>query len=402
QERFLERYRTDDYFPATLYEGDTAYNSVHIRHRGRSRSQNGRFKIRFPYNQLYRGVMRRLNLNGDDTGSLIKEYLGYQLYQDAGLPNLESEIVRFSINGSQARGTAYRIAVENPDGQFLKRKKFFARDDGNLYKTTLDGTPQNKATWRYVGDDPALYRDCYLKQTNEEEADYSDIIAFCKVLSEAEPWDSDYVDRINSVLNVDDFLRWMAVSAVTAHWDSPFTDHGHNYILYSNPGTHQFHVLAWDLNSTFNYSSNQEDLNYRKLYTHVRSTKFAAINKILNHPRFGAQYYREIDGLLQTLFTPQEMGRRIEEVRRKMRLSTGSMSSYTTFVNQRIKDVSNWINREQGTAFLTNPAYQARIDQPYLYRAVAVDYRQGQRMRYGLDQAPTWLLEGIATLSELN
>ncbi|MFB3788884.1 MAG: CotH kinase family protein [bacterium] len=391
QEKFLERYRTDDYFPATFYEDDTVYYAVQIRHRGRSRSANGRFKIRFPYNQLYRGEIRRLNLNGDDAGSLIKEQLSYQLYQDAGLPNLESEIVRLSINGSQARGTPYRSAVENPDGQFLKRKKYFANDDGNLYKTTLDGTPRNKAVWRYAGDDPALYQDCYLKQTNEEEADYSDIIAFCQTLSEAETWDPGYVDRVYSVLNVDDFLRWMAVSAVCAHWDSPYTDHGHNYILYNNPGTHQFHVLAWDLNGTFNYSSNHEDLNYRKHYTHIRSTKFPAINKILNHPRFGAPYYREIDNLLQTLFTREEMGRRIETVRRKMRLSTSSMSSYTTFVNQRIKDLSIWINRDQGAAFLSKPTYQARVGYPYQYRAVAVDYRKGQRMRYQLDPAPGWL-----------
>ncbi|NPU97827.1 MAG: hypothetical protein HPY51_11510 [Candidatus Omnitrophica bacterium] len=403
QEQFLERYRTDDYFPATFYDGDTVYYAVQIRHRGRSRSANGRFKIRFPYNQLYRGEIRRLNLNGDDTGSLIKEQLSYQLYQDAGLPNLESEIVRLSINGSQARGTPYRSAVENPDGQFLKRKKYFANDDGNLYKTTLDGTPQNKAVWHYAGDDPALYQDCYLKQTNEEEADYRDIIAFCKTLSEAEPWEPDYVDQVHSVLNVDDFLRWMAVSALCAHWDSPYTDHGHNYILYNNPATRQFHILAWDLNGTFNYSSNHDDLNYRKHYTHIRSTKFPAINKILNHPLFGAQYYREIDTLLQTLFTREEMNRRIEEVRRKMRLSTNAMSSYTTFVNQRIKDLSLWINRDQGAVFLSKPTYQARVGQPYLYRAAAVDYRKGQKMRYQLDAAPAWLrgdpdkgvLEGI-------
>ncbi|HPO99001.1 MAG TPA: CotH kinase family protein [bacterium] len=403
QEKFLERYRTDDYFPATFYEDDTVYYSIQIRHRGRSRSANGRFKIRFPFNQLYRGGIRRLNLNGDDTNSLIKEQLSYPLYQDAGLPNLESEIVRVSINGSQARGTPYRSAVENPDGQFLRRKKYFTRDDGNLYKTTLDGTPQNKAVWHYAGDDPALYQDCYLKQTNEEEADYRDIIAFCKTLSEAEPWEPDYVDQVHSVLNVDDFLRWMAVSALCAHWDSPYTDHGHNYILYNNPATRQFHILAWDLNGTFNYSSNHDDLNYRKHYTHIRSTKFPAINKILNHPLFGAQYYREIDTLLQTLFTREEMNRRIEEVRRKMRLSTNAMSSYTTFVNQRIKDLSLWINRDQGAVFLSKPTYQARVGQPYLYRAAAVDYRKGQKMRYQLDAAPAWLrgdpdkgvLEGI-------
>ncbi len=72
--------------------------------------------------------------------------------------------------------------------------------------------PENKATWRYIGDDPSLYERCYLKQTNEEEADWSDIVQFCKALSETETWDDDYLEQVYSVLNTDEFLLWMAVS----------------------------------------------------------------------------------------------------------------------------------------------------------------------------------------------
>ncbi|MBN2328948.1 MAG: CotH kinase family protein [Candidatus Omnitrophica bacterium] len=391
RQEFLQKYTTDEYFPATFYDGDEVYYRVHIRHRGRSRVQNGRFKIRFPHHQLYRGKMRRLNYNGTDANTILREYLSYQLYQDAGLPNLESEIVRFHINGSPAKGTAYRVAIENPDAQFIRRKHYFNQDDGNLYKTTLDGTPVNKATWRYVGENPDLYSGCYIKQTNEEEADYSDIIRFCRVLSQSNTWDEDYVENVYSVLNPDDFLRWMAVSACVAHWDSPYTDHAHNYVLYNNPGTNQFHILAWDLNGTFNYTSNQNDLNYRKLYTHIRSTKFPAINKILNHPVFGAQYFREIDQALDTLFTQSAMNERIEQAQSQMKLSAGSVSFLKTYTAQRIQDLSQWINRDQGAAFISKPVYQTPIHQVYTYPACAVDYRRGHAMRYALEIAPDWL-----------
>lgn len=391
QKNFLNQYTTDHYFPATFYDGDAVYYQTQIRHRGRSRVQNGRFKVRFAPGQLYRGAMRRLNYNGTDTSTILNEYLSYQLYRDAGLPNLEAELVRLHINGGPAKGTPYRVAIENPDGQFIRRKTFFSNDEGNLYKTTLDGTPNNKATWRYVGDDPVLYSGCYLKQTNEEKADYSDIIRFCRVLSEANSWDSDYVEKVQSVLNTDDFLRWMAVSACAAHWDSPFTDHGHNYVLYQNPAANQFHVLAWDLNGTFSYTSNTDDLNYRKLYTHPRGTKFAAINKILNHPLFGAQYYQEIDWLLETLFSQSAMDRRIEEARLALQLNGGSVSYLRSFVAHRIADLSTWLNRGQGAAFISKPAYQVRAGEPYLYRATAVDYRNRQPMSYHLEQSPAWL-----------
>lgn len=388
REQFLSLYQTDQYLPASLYDGDTVYYSVHIRHRGRSRGRDTRFKVRFPSNDLYRGGIRRLNLNGSDSGSLIREYVSYQLYQEAGLPNLETEIVQTYINGVAPNNYPYRVAIENPDSQFLRRKLYFSNDDGNLYKTTLDGTPRNKATWRYVGDDPELYRYCYLKQTNEDEEDWSDIIRFCKVLNEANYWDPDFVQQVNSVLNADDFIKWMAVSAFVAHWDSPYTDHGHNYVLYHNPDTGQFHILAWDLNGTFNFASNKEDLNYRKHYTHIRSTKFAPINSILNNAYFGARYYREIDQLMNSLFDQTRVNALIDTAAQKIGSSGGSLKS---FVSSRLVDLADWINRDHGMAFLTKPVYQGCVNDVYIYRAVAADYQTFERIQYELESAPSWL-----------
>ncbi len=391
QRQFLDQYRTDIYSPATFYDGDTVYYAVHIRHRGRSRSQNARFKIRFPHSQLYRNKIRRLNLNGTDPNSLLQEYLSYQLYGDAGLPNLESEIVRFHINGKSADGIPYRVAIENPGSQFLRRHHFFKDDNGNLYKTTLDGTPQNKATWRYVGDDPSLYQDCYIKQTNEEEADWSDIVRFCRILTVVDTWDPRYTQAVRSVLETDVFLKWMAVSALVAHWDSPYTDHGHNYVLYNDPTTGLLNILAWDLNGTFNYSSNHESLNYRKHYTHIRSTKFEAINKILNHPVFGGQYYKEIDRLMDTLFTQNTMDRRIDEAAHLLHRSSSQVSYLKNYVRHRRIDLANWINRSKGMAFLTKPVYQALVGDMYVYHAAAVDYRRDNPIRYELREGPNWL-----------
>lgn len=391
RQRFLDRYQTDEYFPGSMYEGDHAYYEIDIRHRGRSRSQNGRFKIRFPYDNLYQGKIRRLNFNGTDTATILREYLSFQLYHDSGIPNLETQLVRLHINGEPTRGTPYRVMIENPDSQFLRRKVFFNDDNGNLYKTTLDGSPRNKATWRYVGDDPDLYRTCYIKQTNETADDFSDIIQFCKTLDEIDPEDPDFAERVESVLDVDEFLRWMAVSALVAHWDSPYTDHGHNYVLYNDLETGQFNVIAWDLNGTFNYSSNQNDLNYRKHYTHIRSTKFAAINKILNHPRFGAQYYLEIDRLLKSLFTIDNMNRRIDEARDRIQASNSSVSFLRNYVTHRREDLADWINQVDGLAFISEPVYQASVNQPYRYNAVAVEYRYDLPMSYRLTQAPDWI-----------
>ncbi len=388
---FLNAYRTDTYVPATFYDGDTVYYQTDIRHRGRSRSQNGRFKIRFPHAQLFREKMRRINLNGDSYNSLIKEYLSYQLYDKAGLPNLDSEIVTLTINGRQAGSIPHRVMIENPDAQFLRRKEFFGNDNGNLYKTTLDGTPDNKATWRYVGEDSSLYEDCYIKQTNESEGDWSDIIRFCKVLNQSDINSPDYIEQVYSALNADDFMRWMAVSACVAHWDSPYTDHGHNYVMYNNPDTQQFNIIAWDLNGTFNYSSNHNDLNYRKHYTHIHSTKFVPINKILNHPFFCRRYYQEISIMLQTYFSEEAMVDLIDSVGDQLNYSSSSMQNYKNYVRVRREDLAQWINDHEGITFISKPVYQTQLGSDYRYQAAAVDFKGFRHLTYELLQGPAWL-----------
>jgi hypothetical protein len=391
RQQFLDRYTTDEYFPASFYENDQIYYDVQIRHRGRSRVKNGRFKIRFPHNQLFRNEIRRLNFNGTDANWILREHLAYQLFWDAGLPSLQSEIVRLHLNGGPAAGTPYRVCIENPDGQFLNRRLFFDDDDGNLYKTNLDGTPDNKATWRYVGDDPELYRGCYIKQTNEEEDDFSDIIEFCRVLTQSRPTDPDYMDQVYSVLNPENFTRWMAVAACVAHWDSPFTDHGHNYVLYHNLSNQQFYILPWDLNGTFRYGTNPSDLTFRKEYTHFRGSKFDAVNQILNHPYFGTLYYREIDRLLDTVFTEEAMAKRIEEARLALQTNTSTVSFLKSYVTMRRRDLAEWIERDKGVSFLSKPVYQASVGELYSYMPVVANYRNKGRLAYQLKTAPAWL-----------
>jgi spore coat protein CotH len=391
RERFLARYQTDEYFPACFYDNNDAYYNVHIRHRGRSRVQNGRFKIRFDYNNLFRGTMRRINFNGTDKNWILREYLSFQMFYDAGLPSLESEIVRFHINGETTRGIPYRVCIENPDSQFLRRKDFFENDNGNLYKTNLDNTPDNKATWRYVGDDPDLYRFCYIKQTNEEEDDFSDVIELSKVLTENRPEDPDYMDTVYSVLNMENFSRWMAVAACVDQWDSPLTDHGHNYVLYNNPSNGQFYVIPWDLNGTFRYGTNPNDLGFRKEYTHIRSTKFDAVNQIFNHPYFGAQYYREIDNLMNTLFSEEAMAEKIEDARQKLKASTSEVSFLKSYVTMRRRDMAHWIDRDKGMSFVSKPVYQTFTHEVYRYPLSVADYRGNGGLTYSIKQGPSWL-----------
>jgi hypothetical protein len=87
----------------------------------------------------------------------------------------------------------------------------------------------------------------YGKTTNEEEADYSDIVNLTYVIDGAEyETPEEFAQALEQVFNVDSFLRYMAVMVTVSSWDIyPYT--GNNFYLYNNPGTGQFEWIPWDL-----------------------------------------------------------------------------------------------------------------------------------------------------------
>jgi hypothetical protein len=62
--------------------------------------------------------------------------------------------------------------------------------------------------------------------------------------------DSQFHKEIGNFIDMDAFLRFMAVTALEVNMDSFFTL-GHNYCLYLHPETNKFHFIPWDLDRTF-------------------------------------------------------------------------------------------------------------------------------------------------------
>ena len=87
----------------------------------------------------------------------------------------------------------------------------------------------------------------YGKVNNEEDADYGDIIDLCRVV-DGTHYESDeaFVQAVENVLDVDAFLRYMAVVSILDNWDS-YPNTGNNYYLFNNPVSGRFEWIPWDL-----------------------------------------------------------------------------------------------------------------------------------------------------------
>ncbi|GAI06446.1 unnamed protein product, partial [marine sediment metagenome] len=80
-------------------------------------------------------------------------------------------------------------------------------------------------------------------KTNENNPDHTALFHFLDVLNNAP--DETFPEEIEQVLDVDEALRFLAVSTLIVHLDN-YIGLGHNYYLYEIDG--KFIIIPWDLN----------------------------------------------------------------------------------------------------------------------------------------------------------
>lgn len=137
--------------------------------------------------------------------------------------------------------SAQSIPVRLSDCSYVSRARGVSiGDDGNLYRPEGDGASFAYGTFSELD---------FNKKSNEDEADWSDIQELFDVLH------SDYRitdpvlwrSSLESILNVDEFLRWLAVNTVIQNWDT-YGIMTHNYYLYHDPDGSLLTWIPWDNN----------------------------------------------------------------------------------------------------------------------------------------------------------
>jgi spore coat protein CotH len=260
--------------------------------------------------QEYKNLKQLLFINNVGDPSLVQEKLAYEMMQFAGVPASFVTYVEiwFQIqdNNSPAQFWGVYTLIERVDRKFLANR--FGQDarEGNLYKAShAQRGPMDLA---YYGENIADFptqdgQVAYGKMTNEEDADYSDIIQLTRVIdgrNYATP--EDFAAALEGIFNVDGFLRYMAVADATMNWDIyPYT--GNNYYLFNNSATGKFEWIPWDLTWGENpqhpvFETNDPGIAGRTpLHT-----------RVFQVPEYRLRYAAYLDLLMRHFFNPRMIG----------------------------------------------------------------------------------------------
>jgi hypothetical protein len=151
-------------------------------------------------------------------------------------------------------------------------------------------------------------------RTNNNNPDYAALFRFLEVLNK-EP-EKTFVGEIEKVLDVDEVLRYLAVSSVIVQLDT-YTGMGHNYYLYEVDG--KFTIIPWDINMAFmsrlfdSYPSRSVNSLVDKPIT-LYFPNPPLFTRLLAVPKYLEIYHEHIKELIDGPFSFRLMNNRINEL----------------------------------------------------------------------------------------
>ena len=303
--------------PATLICDGEIFYCVGVRYRGENsrRLDNKAFKIRFAPEDTCKGI-RNMNLlagNGNDFGtSTFTELLSSDLYRRMGEPYPQEWNAVLHFPGIVGRDFDTRyIRKEAYDEDFLDR--FFAGNaHGNLYRP-MDpgglggfGGRSRMGDLEYFGEDVDDYRQVYDKRTNNDEDDFSDVIALTRLFDSDETSQAEFQQRAEEMLDVRQWARFFAVMACITNSDGGiWNDGGEDYFLYhmpedaDRPDAGKWLILCWDLEETFTGSNER-----------LFRPESDALVRFFAVPEFARLYYQELIKARRGVFSRGQMRQR--------------------------------------------------------------------------------------------
>src|SRR5262245_59602801 len=168
-----------------------------------------------------------------------REILGFSMFRAAGVPAPRTAFAELTLTVPgkfDKEHLGLYAVVENIDKRFLEDR--FGTEQGRLMK------PFQVRSVDYLGDDWERYTGQYRPQSEPTMEETLRVMAFARLVNQA--GDDEFRREIDSYLDVDAFLRFVAANALISNLESSLAL-GHNYHLYLHPGTHKFVFLPGDL-----------------------------------------------------------------------------------------------------------------------------------------------------------
>ncbi|MDF9799308.1 spore coat protein H [Catalinimonas alkaloidigena] len=298
------------FVPAEVFYEGKAWYRVGVRFKGNSSLastwQTGNMKLSFKLdfdefeddypqieNQRFFGFKQLSLKNNYNDKSFLREKVAGDIFRNAGLAG--SHTAFYTLYVDHGDGPIYfglYTLVEEVDDTVIDTQ--FSDNDGNLYKPDGNGASFAAGTFS---------ESVFVKQTNEEAADWSDIQNLFVALhadnrtTDAAAWRAG----LETVFDTDVFLKYLAVNTVIQNWDT-YGRMTHNYYLYNNPDNNLLTWIPWDNNEALQNGNREGALPLN--FSGLSSTQWPLIGYLYADTSYKAQYDTYVEEVISGVFDP--------------------------------------------------------------------------------------------------
>jgi hypothetical protein len=333
------------YYAATFRMINSQYDitldySVGVRLRGNTSRYHSKKSFKIDFREFggtkffdYKKFNLKPNVNDP---SAIREPLTLQFYRNMNVPAARTHPLELYMNDEYM---GFYTHVENIDDEFLDKR--FGHEDGYLYKcswgSTLEDNGQVENTTQYESE---------INQPTDNRAQLKN---FVFVLNKSYSTTADFQAAIESVFDVDRYLRQLAVEAMLGHWDG-YSYNKNNFYIYYNAQTQLIEFIPYDGDNTWGIDWVNRDWATRDLNNWAKTDEPRPLTKkLLQVPAYKEKYSAYLRALATSYFNENYLMPILNEYKNMVSASVNNDTyfddafgfTYTTFLNSFTSNIPN-------------------------------------------------------------
>ena len=289
------------------YKGNASFNLM----RGNLK-RNMKIKLDWSIKEQNYNSIETINLNaGGLDPSKLRDAFAYLLFRQAGVPAPRTTFAEMTLTipgrYKQEHLGIYTI-VEQVNKAYLK--DHFGSKKGLLMK------PEGIASMEYHGDDWRFYEHLYRPDSKPSTAQSKRVIEFAHIVNLSNK--KQFHDSIASYLDIDGFLRFIAVNALIVNLDTMLAM-PQNYYLHLGKDTNKFVFFPWDLDISFAGwplgGKPEDQMNLSLAHPHSLD-EHKLIDRLLSIESIKLRYDKIINQLVGGVFSKEQLTKKFEKMER--------------------------------------------------------------------------------------
>ncbi|MBI4585101.1 MAG: lamin tail domain-containing protein [Planctomycetes bacterium] len=310
-----------------VFNNDEIYYHIGVRYRGSpwGRPSLQRYRVRFQKDRLFHRGLNDINLG--NSGGAPNEGSAYFLVGRAGTETIPSPAtdylyVRGRFNGASFGTQSLLQTVDNDfmnqwygegaPGPVLKAVGRLQFNDAGQ-RAIWDG-----ASYIHMGNITENYRG-YFSPAMRQTADVWDpLFQLTLIMDRRKTTNTIFDEQIDSILDVEAFLRGLAPNILMAGWDAFSVGNGHNGYLAYDGRDGRWELLSFDMDNTFSSPN-----------SNLFATSDGDVTRLLSRPAPRRLYLRILHEYTTTgYWNPTIAGPFLDRLQRDVGIGTGGIKSF--------------------------------------------------------------------------